>query len=34
MYVDPFWCGFLLGFVTALIIFILLCYDAGKRGKK
>lgn len=34
MYVNPFWVGFLFGFLTATVAFVALCYSAGKDNKK
>lgn len=33
MYVDPFWFGFFFGFVANIVLFITLCYMAGRRKK-
>ena len=34
MYVNPFWVGYLLGFLSATVAFVALCYSAGKEKKE
>ena len=34
MYVDPFWCGFLLGLVFSVVALIALAYNTAGRRKK
>ena len=34
MYVNPFGVGFLFGFLTATVVFVALCYSAGKDKKQ
>ena len=33
MYVNPFWVGVFVGILSSIIMFITLCYNAGKRKK-